>query len=80
MENDCVRFAHDFKLFPQEIPQFSIFNCQFSIMQQLYKLKFEHREETEVCAREEAQLENGVIIVCKLRFAQDGDIEIVRNA
>jgi hypothetical protein len=49
-------------------------------MQQLYKLKFEHREETEVCAREEAQLENGEIIVCKLRFAQDGDIEIVRNA
>ena len=48
--------------------------------EQLYKLKFEHREETEVCAREEAQQENGEIIVCKLRFAQDGDIEIVRNA
>ena len=43
MENDCVRFAHDFKLFPQEIPQFSIFNCQFFIMQQLYKLKFAFR-------------------------------------
>ena len=41
MENDCVRFAHDLKLFPKEIPQFSIFNFQFSIAQQLAKLKFE---------------------------------------
>ena len=31
MENDCVRFAHDLKSFPKEIPQFSIFNFQFSI-------------------------------------------------
>ena len=41
MENDCVRFAHDLKLFPKEIPQFSIFNFQFSIAKQLDKLKFE---------------------------------------
>ena len=41
MENNCVRFAHNFKLFPKEIPQFSIFNFQFSIVQQLTKLKFD---------------------------------------
>ena len=41
MENDCVRKAHDLKSFPKEIPQFSIFNFQFSIAQQLDKLKFE---------------------------------------
>jgi hypothetical protein len=33
MENDCVRFAHDLKLFPKEIPQ-------FSIAKQFHKPKF----------------------------------------
>jgi hypothetical protein len=33
MENDCVRFAHDLKLFPKEI-------SQFSIAKQFHKPKF----------------------------------------
>jgi hypothetical protein len=33
MKNDCMRFAHDFKSFPKEIPQ-------FSIAEQLHKRKF----------------------------------------
>jgi hypothetical protein len=31
IENDGVRFAHDLKSFPKEIPSFSTFNFQFSI-------------------------------------------------
>ena len=40
MENDCVRFAHEFKIISEGIPQFSIFNCEFSIMQLLDNLQF----------------------------------------
>jgi len=31
MQNDGIRFADDFKTWPEAIPQFSIFNFQFSI-------------------------------------------------
>ena len=31
IENDGVRFAHDLKSFPKEIPSFSTFNFPFSI-------------------------------------------------
>jgi hypothetical protein len=31
IENDGVRFAHETKSFPKEIPSFSTFNFQFSI-------------------------------------------------
>ena len=32
MDNDCIAFGDDFKLFPKEIPQLSIIHYQLSII------------------------------------------------
>ena len=41
MDNDCIAFGDDFKLFPKEIPQLSIINYPFA--RQCDKRKFEQQ-------------------------------------